>query len=138
MSNFITKEDYYAQIRETKLDQILQGNDALLDLAEGTAVQNVRDALVARYDVDVIFATTGADRPANVVRWCTTLALYYLWERVPDRLLPKRVGHNYEITIGALQEISDGKSSVELPPLIKDDGTPKTKFRWGGDYPRSW
>lgn len=138
MSNFISKADYFAQIRETKLNQIIQEDDTLLDLAEATAIQMVRDALVARYDVDAIFATTGADRPPNVVRWCTTLALYYLWERVPDRLLPERVKMNYQVTTGALQEISDGKASVELPPLIKADGTPETKFRWGGDDPRSW
>lgn len=138
MSNFITRDDYDASIRATKLEQLLQGNDTVLDLAEATAVQTVRDALVARYDLTAIFDARGTERAPNVLRWCVTLALYYLWDRAPDRLIPERVTANYEMTMAALSEISDGKSSVELPPKFAADGLPATKFRWGGTLPRDW
>ena len=138
---YLTRDDLTVSIRATKLAQITEGDesDTLIDLAAGAAVALVRDALVARFDLDASFERAGTDRHPQVVRWCTTLALYFLWERIPDRTIPDRVKDAYDVTLAALAEISDGKSSVELPLRVDpDSGVPITKFRWGGDTPRQW
>lgn len=137
MSNWITSADYLQKITNDRLQQIIEGNTDRLDEAETTAVAVVKDALFQWYDTDSIFATTGSDRPAQVVRWCVNLALFYLYERVPDKLVPERVVQNYEQTLATLQDIEDGKKSVDLQKKTDDDGENVNKFRWGSQTART-
>lgn len=136
MSNYLDKNDFLPYVRETHLDQIIENTPALLDQVETTAVTVVKDALHRLYDVDVIFAKTGANRDPQVVRWCITLALYYLYERISDIQTPERVKLNYELTLEMLGDVEGAKKSVLLPTKEGEDGEPKTKFRYGGQPPR--
>jgi len=136
MSNWISSADYLAKVTNTHLQQIIEGNTDRLDEAETTAIAVVKDALFQRYDTDEIFSTSGASRPAQVVRWCVNLALYYLYERIPDKLIPERVVQNYEHTLAVIQDIEDGKKSVDLPNKTDDDEEIITKFKWGSNTAR--
>lgn len=133
MSTFISVADYKLHIKDTRLQQTIDADNSLLDEAESTAIAVVRDALYSRYDVDAIFATTSTSRPKQVIRWVLCLALYYLHERLPDRIIPERITKNYDDTLALLTDIEDAKKSTNLPLLIKEDGEPRTKFRWGSN-----
>jgi len=133
MSTWITSADYLAKVTNDRLQQIIEADTDRLDEAETTAVAIVKDALYATYDTEEIFATSGDDRPAQVVRWCVNLALYFIYERVPDKLVPERVLQNYQDTLDTLRDIEDGKKSVDLPRLTDDEGEIVTKFRWGSE-----
>lgn len=133
--SYIDQSDYLPHIKDKILNQVIDSTPALLDNAETTAISVVRDALHANYDVDDIFSKTGTDRHAQVLRWCITLVLYYLHERVPEALTPQRIINNYEATLEMLSSIEDGKKSVDLPRLVVDD-VKKTNFRWGSQPPR--
>lgn len=136
MSNWITQADYGYKITDDRLNQIIESETDYLDQAETTAVQVVRDHLYQKYDVDTIFGTSGGNRAPQVLRWCVNLALYYLHERIPDRLVPERVTLNYERTLEELLDISDGKRAAELPHNEDADEHPTTKFRWGSGTAR--
>jgi phage gp36-like protein len=136
MSNWISTTDYKSKITDNRIQMIIDQDEELLDNAEITAIAVVRDFLYSRYEVDEIFATSGTDRPAQVVRWCTNLAMYYIYERVPDKLTPERITKNYDETMAILLEISDGKKAVDLPHKTDDNDIPVTKFRWGGQAAR--
>lgn len=131
MSTFISQDDYKPHIKDGRLQQTIDEDTSILDEAEKTAITVVKDALYSRYDTSAIFDLTGEDRPAQLVRWVLCLALYYIHERLPDRMIPERIVKNYEHTLEVLTDIEDGKKSTDLPLLQKEDGTPKTKFRWG-------
>jgi phage gp36-like protein len=136
MSNFITSADYKAYITDDRLAQIIEADTNRLDEAELTAIAVVKDALHQWHDTDAIFSTSGSNRPRQVVRWCVCLALYYLYERVPDKLVPERVVKNYEDANDTLLAIEDGKKAVDLPKRVDDDGENVNKFRWGSQPPR--
>lgn len=136
MSNYLTKDDFLPFIRESRLDQVVESNYALLEQVELTALAMVKDALHNLYDIDIIFSRSGQDRDPQVMRWCITLAIYYLYERIPDAQTPERVKTNYEITLETLQDIEEGKKSVRLPLVKNTEGEVKSKFRWGGLPPR--
>lgn len=91
---FTNITDFHTQIKESRLLQLLDQEPTALDQAADTAEALVRDALYSRYDVAAIFATVGTDRPKQVVRWITVIALYYLYERLPDKVVPERVVKN--------------------------------------------
>lgn len=137
MSNYIQKDDYYYKIRGTRLDQILKDDDSLLDNAEDAAIQVVKDALHSRYDIDTIFSKTGANRDQQVLRWISTIVLYYVYERINDKVVPQRVIDNYDETMEFLKELEKGKRSTQLPRITKEDGKPKSIFRWGSNTKRS-
>jgi hypothetical protein len=134
---FIDQIDYRKYISDARLLQIIDNEPAILDEAEITAIQNVRDALHSRYDVDLIFAQTGASRKTQVVQWCVWLVLYYVHNRIPDKVVPERIQRNYEIALDILKDIEDAKKSVELPQLQNTDGSEVTKVRFGGNKPRT-
>ena len=132
MSNYITRDDYLVKIRNQRLTQLLDTTGSvLLDDAEATALQVIKDALFELYDVDTIFSQTGANRDKQVVRWVCNLAIYYLHERLPDNQIPEHVSANYEETMDFLKALELGKRSVQLPRKQDSTGQQKTKLKWG-------
>jgi hypothetical protein len=133
--SYIDQSDYLPYIRDKILNQVIESTPAILDDAELTAISVVKDALHSNYNVADIFARTGTDRHPQVVRWCITLVLYFIYERIPDNQTPERIKTNYEITLQTLADIEDAKKSVDLPRLVVE-GIKKTNFRWGSQPPR--
>ena len=137
MSTFITSADYLPYIKDARLTQLIDATTGILDDAEASAIAVVRDALYSRYDCATIFATTGDTRPKQVVRWVAQIVLYYLHERLPDRMIPERVTKNYDDTLGHLEEISAGRKSTNLPLLPAPEGHANISlFRWGSNAQR--
>jgi hypothetical protein len=130
MSTVIAKADYKPYLSDKNLNMIIETEDPLLDEVELTAEQVVRDALHPYYDVDNVFENISDHR--QVKRWIIIICIYFIYERIPDALVPERVVKNYDDTLLTLDKISDGKISVNLPKIILADGeTTSTKFKWG-------
>lgn len=137
MSSFIERDDYLPKIKDKRLTQLTSNSTTILDVAESTAIQVVKDALHSRYDVDTIFSKTTTQRDQQVVRWICNLVLYYICERLPDKLIPEHIVTNYDDTIEMLKNLEDGKRSSQLPRITNNDNEPVTKFRWGGNEKRT-
>lgn len=133
MSNFLSLNDYKAMMPEKRLNQASDSDPLILASVEAIAVQVVKDALYSKYDISTIFQAVGTARKPNVVRWVTVLCVYYLYERLPDIQVPSRITASYEEVVDVLDQISDGKRSVDLP--LKEPAY--TKFRYGSLPPRS-
>lgn len=128
----IAAEDYKTYIRAQKLSMIIDDDETILEEAELTAASVIKDYLYPYYDWTAIYADINDHR--TVKRWLMVLVIYYIMERIPDKITPERVINNYDDVIKLLEKISDGKASVDLPRLtVEKDGTekPATKFRWG-------
>lgn len=133
MSTFVAKAEFKDMIRDDRLNQLIDSDDTLIESAEDTAIAVIKDALKARYDIDTIFAAVGAARANNVMLWVKRLTIYFLYDRIPDELVPERVIRNYDEAMDQLNKISDGKRAVDLPQLSDADGVTITKFRWGSN-----
>jgi hypothetical protein len=136
MSSFIDANDYRPYITDRRKSQIIEQDPAILDVVESAAIQRVRDCLYPKYDVDTIFATSGASRPAQVLRWVVIIAVFYIYERIPDLQKPESIKLSYENVLKELEEIEQAKKSLELPRSNNSEGEAKTKFRWGSQPPR--
>lgn len=129
---YLTELDYRTSIRDTRLMQMLERDLTMLAEVEPTAMAIVEDALCARYDTVKIWQQTGADRHAQVVRWMKCLCLYFLYERLPDRLIPPHIQAEYERTLATLSDLELGKKSSTLPLLAAGDTEQApSRFRWG-------
>jgi hypothetical protein len=128
---YLEKTDFEAAIRANRLDQLIDENDSILESAVETAESEVVDALCSTYNVAEIFSQVGESRYKSVMQWMRHLAIYYMYERAPDELVPARVIKNYDDTKKTLESIARGKMSVNLPRPLTEDGKKKTAFRWG-------
>lgn len=136
--SWLQKEDMKTTIRTYRLDQILDEDDSVFEEAALTAESDVNNALFQNYNTATIFNTSGNDRDKSVLKWVKVLTLYYIYERVPDELVPERVIKNYDDTNKILAKIAEGDIGIELPRRLSETtGKPKTKFRWGSVPKRS-
>ncbi len=135
--DYLTDGDFKHRIQWNDLLMILDGNTALLDEAESTAKAVILDVLHTRYDTAAIFSKVAAARDAQVIRWMINLVLYYVYERIPDSLVPDRVVKNYDDTMFYLLEIADGKKSTALDRLEDPEGKAISKFKWGSQTRRT-
>lgn len=146
MESYISKDDYKYQIRTERLDQILEASDEdeelLLDNAETEALAIIRDHLGKRYDMVAEYATSGDNRNKVVLRWAKVLVIYFIYERIPDEMVPERVVSNYEMVMKMLVKVEDGDKDVfGLTPVLVTDADGNTgaftKRRWGSITKRS-
>lgn len=146
MSNFISKADYGYQIREERLNQILEEADVeeedLLDDAELEAISIIKDALAPKYDVELIFSQTGAARHKTILRWAKVLVIYFIYERIPDDMVPERVVKNYNQVLERLEAVAQGTENLNGAPLVTvtapdGESVPQTRRRWGSIKKRS-
>lgn len=130
---FLTKADLNSNIRAYRLNQMLDNDDTILDLAELETLATVKDALFAHFDIDTIFSQTGTARHFQIVSWMKHIMMFKLYERVPDEQVPDRVVKLYNEAMTMLDKIAEGIRSVDLPrkPDETETGEVKTKFRWG-------
>ena len=125
----ISKEDFYVAIRPTYFEQITGGDDNIWQDAEAMASATLRDCLHTKYDVDTIFANI--DNYKHVKRWVIVIAVYFMYERVPDSAVPDRVVKNYDDVMAMCARIAQGKQSADLPPATDDDDNIISTFRMG-------
>lgn len=135
LTDFITKADYLYQIKTYKLDQITEATDSVLDVAEDEAIGVIIEMLDGQFDMNLEFGKSGANRNKALLRWVKCLVIYYIYERIPDAMVPERVIKNYDEAMAAMNELSDGKKNSTLTRKTETaaDGTTEavTKTRWG-------
>ena len=136
----IPLEDYKVFVQEKRMQLILEEQVAILEEAELIARATIRDYLYPYYDCNRIFHHVDQHaKHRSVKRWIMVITLYYIYERIPDGLVPARVVKNYDDVIRILTNISDGKGVVDLPRLTTDkegQEMPNTQFRWGSEQKR--
>ena len=136
---FLKKQDLVSKIRDERLNQIIDNDDTVLNDPYREAEDAVRSALTGPgYDVEHIFSRTGSARSGLVLSWVKNLAIYYIYDRIPDEDVPERVIKNYDDTWVQLMNASAGKLSLDLPKETDPEtGRKMTKFRGGSMPPRT-
>lgn len=135
---FLLEGDFDNKLDESVKAQITGGSGEPFDLAEKTAMATVTDSLSELYNLTTEYAKTGTDRHPILVKWLVSIAMYDLYERIPDNQLPKRVVKNYDDTLKTIEKIEQGKKTCTLTKITDPiTGNPKTVFRWGSEKRRT-
>jgi len=128
--SFIKKNDYWALIKESELNAIIENNNIDLEGEQLTAILFVKQKLFKLYNTDYIFSRKDSERDMLLVRYCVHIVLYSIYQRIPNaRELPLRQ-MNYIQTISSLDKISQGTDELDAPRKTKD-GKQITRFRGG-------
>lgn len=133
---FLKTTDFKGIIGVNTINSLKGADDENLNTAEDLALSEL-DPLYANYDIPSELNKTNGERNDMLVRMLVHITVYYLFNSVEDMDIPERVDENYRNQIKNIKDISTGKLSCTLTPLINDEtGLPKSNYRWGGDAPR--
>ena len=131
---FLTEEDYIVA-SSTALSVLQQSSEENRERAERMAIEEVSGYLRSRYDVEKVFAATGAERNDLVVMRTCDVALYHL-----SSWLPNKMGHDirkerYELAVKWLEGVQAGKITPDLPTVTGEDGEEdiNNPVKWGSE-----
>lgn len=137
--SFITKADMRIAIREYQIDQISEGDYGLVNIAISHAIGEMKPYLY-RYDTTKLFATTGEERPAILVRFAVDIAIFELCSiALPDQDLENRRAL-YNRAVGWLKEVRDKDIPTELPFRLTgttDNPDPQEQILFGSNPKRN-
>lgn len=134
---FLTEQDFSTGVNAQILNQIICGEVSRLDDAENIALSHIRSKLGDRYNLVRELSLSGEARNRNLIRWALAIAIYHLYNTVPDLESPERVRQNHSDTLKEIAAISSGKEGTDLVKLTEASGKKKTRFRWGSKPRRS-
>lgn len=135
---FLKQEDYTALIRNEIKDILLENySESKLQAAEQMAIQQVKNYLSGRYDVDTIFTTTNSDRNAHIVMVVLDCALYHLYTSTVPKRMPDIRSQRYQDAIDWLKMVGKGEISADLPLKQNEQGEELLGVKIKSKYPPS-
>lgn len=129
MIDFLIMADYLVYITEGALQKIIRDNDTKLTDCERMAYGYVYEKLSNRFNLDKEIQKKGDDRNPALVRWMSVLAIYYVYQSIPDEEIPERVRQNYEDVIAEIQRVASGKDNSTLEPVTVN-GSVRTRSKF--------
>ena len=113
---FIEQTDLERYVTADDLNQITEGNPAIMGGAINDAMEHVSEYLRQRYDMDVEFAKVAPNRHRSLLKHTIAVTLYFLCERIAFDQLPENrvVAYN-----NANQWLKDCGSGTIQPDLQK-------------------
>ncbi|MBK5719782.1 DUF1320 family protein [Dysgonomonas sp. Marseille-P4677] len=143
---FITIQELQTVMYNYQIIEITEHNDDIALQAIDAAIEEVRSYLAPNnkkefddgrplYDVDKIFEATGNDRNALIVRYCLSIAAWYICELANVDIIHEQVKERYDRAIAWLKSVVKGDANPRLPILNTDNngeaGSSKKPFRYG-------
>ena len=118
MSKFIELTDYDASIHREILDALTREDNAVVEICEDRAVEEMRCYLSKRYDCDRIFTRTGDERSQLVLMMAIDIAVYHIFSiHNPRNLSPLRK-ERYERAVEWLRAVAAEEISADGLPLL--------------------
>ncbi|MCT4580828.1 MAG: DUF1320 domain-containing protein [Flavobacteriales bacterium] len=135
---FVTNGDIEVLIRADMLQHIIGTDSTLLNKAELAAIQKIRTYLKTRYDVNAVFAASGADRNELILIYTIDIMLYDLHSRINPRKIPDLRRTRYKEAMEWLKQVQQGELCAELPKAVNNNGQQigSDDIKWGSNPKR--
>lgn len=126
MSKFIQEFDYNATIHREILEAVTRYDDAVVEICEDRAVDEMRSYLSGRYDCNAIFAAEGTARNNLILMMAIDIAVYHIFSiHNPQKMSQLRVDR-YNRAMEWLKAVAAGKISIPDAPLLPEDTLKRT------------
>lgn len=126
MSQFITLDDYDASIHREILDALLRhdsetSDEAIIEICEDRAIEEMRCYLDKFYDCDAIFSATSAARNQLVLMMALDIAIYHIFcQHNPYKISEVRK-NRYERAVEWLKAVAAGKITIADAPRLTEE-----------------
>lgn len=128
MARFLIDSDYETLVKE-EIRRLLDGRapdgtgtPVKLLKAEQMAVQQIRNWLSERYDMDTAFDATGDDRDQYLVMITIDITLYHLYSQTGHKDVPEHRDKRYTDALDWLKNAGRGQITTDLPTVEEVPG----------------
>jgi len=119
---FIQEEELRSVAYNYQLEQIVENDATILQMAIEAATEEVRGYLSSRYDTTAAFAATGADRNPLLVEITKDIALWYIIRLSNVDILYEPVKERYDRAVQWLDRVARGTITPDLPAATDENG----------------
>lgn len=128
---FITESELKSVAYGYQLQQIVENDSTIIQMAIDAAIEEASAYLSARYDCNTIFSRTGADRNALLLELCKDIALWYIIRLSNVDMLYEPVKDRYDRAIDWLNRVAKSVISPTLPLATDENGDTQYPIRYG-------
>lgn len=122
MTHFIDPSDYDATVHRDIIDALTRGNNAILDICEDRAIEEMKSYLSARYEAEAIFDARGGDRHPLVLMMCLDIATYHIYSAGNPQKMQNGIRKDrYERAVEWLKGVQRGTISINGAPLLQEE-----------------
>ena len=125
---FIQAQELKSVIYNHQLQQIVDGDDTIVEMGISAAEQETKSYLSVTYDCDRIFSATGTDRNALIIELVKDIALYKIIRLANVDIIYEHAKERYDRAIEYLDRVASGKLAPNLPLKTSENGTAQTRF----------
>jgi phage gp36-like protein len=119
---FIQEEELRSVAYSYQLEQIVENDATILQMAIEAATEEVRGYLSSRYDTAAAFAATGADRNPLLVEITKDIALWYIIRLSNVDIIYEPVKERYDRAVQWLDRVARGTITPDLPAATDENG----------------
>lgn len=135
---YIRHSDYAVVLRPDEMGVISEAPTEWHS-AEDSAMALVADYLRHRYDMEAVYAQRGEERHSGLVQYIVWIAVWRMVHRLPDRMSYDRRRELYDEAMRWLADVSAGRATPDLPPLLTTStGAEASPLRSGSMPPSSY
>lgn len=116
---FLAQTDLTSKIRQSDLQQIVGGNDAVVSHAMATAEGVARSILADRFDVDKLFSAAPDHRELIIVGACVDIAIYEIVVLAQPNIDLTDRRERAQAATRYLRDLAAGKYTVGWPLRVQ-------------------
>lgn len=114
--DILTLEDIKSLISQDNLDEIIEDDETILDIAELDAVGEMIGYLSIRYDATKCFDREQTNKSINtVIQRLVDMVLYHIHSRIMPDNIPTLRQKRYDLAITWLEKVASGFIAPDLP-----------------------
>lgn len=121
MSQFVNIEDYDASVHREILDALVRDDEALVEICEDRAIEEMRSYLSKRYDCDAIFSAEGKDRNQLILMMVIDIAVYHIFCIHNPQKLSQVRKDRYERAVEWMKAVANEDISIDGAPLLPEE-----------------
>lgn len=143
MGFLIYPADYKIASKDEIVKAIVRQDEAAIEMAGESAVEEMWGYLSGRYDCDALFSAVGDARNKLLVMFGADIALYHLYSGLSRQQIPDEKKNRYDRAIEWLQGVRSGDIEPKGFPVKNDPTTGETDIanpvKWGStDNSAEW
>lgn len=128
---FILESELKSVVYGYQLQQIVENDSTIINMAIAAAVEEASGYLQARYNCTEIFSEIGDLRNPLLLEICKDIALWYIIRLSNVDMLYEPVKDRYDRAIKWLNNVAKSIISPNLPLLTDDSGEEQVNIRYG-------
>lgn len=123
-------------VKDNNLQDLIENDDSIFNIAAIEAVSQVETALFQRYDTLVELAKVGSARNMHLVKLMKHIVIYEIFKRLPHLVMPLWAMEDNLVAVDTLKKLASGDFALNIPRKVVDDKN-VTRRKFLSQFPRT-